>query len=80
MKPSIVPLAVEPFNASRSVHVQRKGIQIHDLTIERQGIVDYLKTITADKLETALVHALEVGVVEIGMRRADFQRRTGKSI
>jgi len=80
MKPSIVPLADEPFASTRRVQVRRTGIQIQDLTIERSGIVDYLRNVTADKLETALVHALEVGVVEIGMRRAEFRRRAGKSI
>jgi hypothetical protein len=76
MNPSIVPLATEPFAATRTVKMQRTGIQISNLTIERQGIIDYLKNITADKMETALVHALEVGVVEIALRRADFRRRT----
>jgi hypothetical protein len=76
MKSSIVALAVEPFATTRSVNVQRKEIQIQNLTIERQGIVDYLKNVTADKVEVALVHALEVGVVAIEMRRAEFRRRT----
>ena len=61
MNSSIVPLAVEPFAETRGVNVQRREIQIQNLTIERQGIVDYLKNVTAGNLEVALVHALEVG-------------------
>ena len=78
MKPSIVPLAVEPLAATRTVNVQSTGIQIQNLTIERSGIVDYLKNITEDKMELALVHALEVGVVAIEARRAEFRRRMEK--
>lgn len=78
MNSSIVPLAVEPFATTRSVNVQRREIQIQNLTIERQGIVDYLKNVTAGNLEVALVHALEVGVVAIVARRAEFLRRTEK--
>lgn len=78
MNPSIVPLAAEPSDGTQAVKLQRQGIQIQNLTIERQGIVDYLKTMTADKVEVALVHALEVGVVAIEARRAEFRRRTEK--
>ena len=73
---AIVPLATEPHTTTRTVNVRYKGVQIQNLTIERQGVVDYLKKMTADKIEVALVHALEVGIVEIESRRAQFQRRT----
>jgi hypothetical protein len=44
-------------------------MRIRDLSIERPSIVAYLQTIAPDKLEIALVHALEVGVKEIRGRR-----------
>ena len=44
-------------------------MRIRDLSIERPSIVAYLQTIAPDKLEVALVHALEVGVKEIRGRR-----------
>ena len=73
MNPSVLPVAMQPLAGTRYVNLQRKGIQISNLTIERPGIVDYLKNVTAEKLEVALIHALEVGVVEIEARR---RRRT----
>jgi hypothetical protein len=69
MNPSVVPVAIEPLGGTRYVNIQRKGIQISNLTIERPGIVEYLKNMTSEKLEIALIHALEVGVVEIEARR-----------
>ena len=76
MNPAVGPIAVAPFASTQSVNVQRKEIQIQNLKIERQGIVDYLQRMSADKVEVALLHALEVGVVEIEARRAGFRRRT----
>lgn len=49
-------------------------ITIQELRIERPAIVDYLKAIAPDKLEIALVHALEVGVIELALRRERFLR------
>jgi hypothetical protein len=56
------------------VDIQSGTITIQDLRIERQAIVDYLKTIAPDKQEIALVHALEVGVLELAVRRERFRR------
>jgi hypothetical protein len=56
------------------VDVQSAAITIQDLCIERPAIVDYLKTIAPDKQEIALVHALEVGVLELAVRRERFRR------
>jgi len=56
--------------ASRSLDT---SLTIHELSIERTLIVDYLKTIEPDKLVIALVHALEVGVTEMLARRERFR-------
>ena len=56
------------------VEVQTETISIQELRIERPAIVDYLKAIAPEKLEIALLHALEVGVIEIGQRRERFHR------
>ena len=54
------------------LEVEAATINIQDLRIERPSIVDYLKTITPEKQEIALVHALEVGVTELAARRERF--------
>jgi hypothetical protein len=56
------------------VEVQSATINIQELRIERPAIVAYLKGIAPDKQEIALVHALEVGVTELALRRERFQR------
>ena len=55
------------------VQVEESSLTIHDLSIERASIVDYLKTIAPDKQAIALVHALEVGVTEMLARRERFR-------
>jgi len=55
------------------VQVLSTSMTIHDLSIERPSIIDYLKTIAPDKQAIALVHALEVGVVEMIARRQRFK-------
>jgi len=55
------------------VEIQESSLTIHDLSIERASIVDYLKTIAPDKQTIALVHALEVGVTEMLARRERFR-------
>ncbi len=54
--------------------MESAAINIRELRIERPAVVDYLKAIAPDKLEIALVHALEVGVIELALRRERFQR------
>jgi hypothetical protein len=57
------------------VEVEAATINIQELRIERPSIVDYLRTITPEKQEIALVHALEVGVTELAARRERFVPR-----
>ena len=56
------------------VEVQTETVSIQELRIERPAIVGYQKAIAPEKLKIALVHALEVGVIELGLRRERFQR------
>ena len=51
------------------VELQSSKMLIHELAVERPEILDYLRTISPDKQEIALVHALQVGVMEIVARR-----------
>ena len=66
----------EPIAAStqRSVQVFTSTVRIQQLTLDRPNIVAYLDGIAADKLEIALVHALEVGVNEMVARRQRFKK------
>ena len=67
--------ASQPGAADRQaqVQVEESSLTIHDLSIARASIVDYLKTIAPDKQAIALVHALEVGVTEMLARRERFR-------
>jgi hypothetical protein len=56
------------------VQVLSTSMTIHDLSIERSSIIEYLKTIDPDKQAIALVHAIEVGVTEMLARRGRMQR------
>ena len=58
----------------RPIEVQSHTVRVHELTIERPAIVAYLEHIAPDKLEIALVHALEVGVTELVARRERFKK------
>ena len=67
--------AVEPLAATEQrVQVLSTTMHIHDLSIERPSIVAYLQNIAPDKLEIALVHALEVGITEMQVRRERFRQ------
>jgi hypothetical protein len=59
--------------ADRTVEVLETSMRIHELSIERPGIIAYLQKIAPDKQEIALVHALEVGITELIARRERFQ-------
>jgi len=54
------------------------GAHIDDAAAEARhrspAIVAYFQSIPADKQEIALVHALEVGVTELGVRRGKVKR------
>ena len=56
------------------MEVHSTTINIQELRIERPAIVEYLRTVAPDKQEIALVHALEVGVTELGVRRGKAKR------
>lgn len=58
----------------RPVEVLPNSVRIHELMIERPAIAAYLEHIAPDKLEIALVHALEVGVTELVARRERFKK------
>jgi hypothetical protein len=62
---------IEPMAATtrRSIQVLSMKMRIHDVSIDRPAVVAYFSGVQADKLEIALVHALEVGVAELVARR-----------
>jgi hypothetical protein len=57
-----------------AVEISDTHVKIHELDIERPAIVAYLRTISSDKLDIALIHALEVGVTEMLARRERFRQ------
>jgi hypothetical protein len=57
----------------RPVEVLDTMMRIHELCIERPSIVAYLGKIAPEKQEIALVHALEVGIIELIARRERFR-------
>jgi hypothetical protein len=59
--------------ATRTVQLLSTTVRIHDLTIDRPKVAAYLEHIAPDKQEIALVHALEVGVVELAARRERYK-------
>jgi hypothetical protein len=65
--------AAQPDDRQVQVQVLSTSMTIHELSIERPSIVDYLKTIAPDKQAVALVHALEVGITEMIARRERFK-------
>jgi hypothetical protein len=58
----------------RPVQVSSTSVRIHGLTTDRPAIVAYFDHIAPDKLEIALVHALEVGITELVARRERFKK------
>jgi len=48
-------------------------MKIHELRIERPAIIAYLQAIAPEKHEIALMHALEVGIIELQARRERFR-------
>jgi hypothetical protein len=70
----LAPIAATPSVApGRPVQVLATSMTIHELTIDRPAIIAYLLQIPADKQEIALVHALEVGIMELAARRERFR-------
>jgi len=66
----VEPLAATP----ERVQVLATSMHIRDLSIERPSIIAYLQNIAPEKLEIALVHALEVGITEMQARRERFRQ------
>lgn len=66
---------LEPVAGTKETSVQVLSMQmrIRDLNIEKPSVVAYFKNIPADKQEIALVHALEVGIAELAIRRERFK-------
>ena len=71
MDEPLEPLEIMP---ERPVEVLSSTVRVHELKIERPAIAAYLEHIAPDKLEIALVHALEVGVTELVARRERFKK------
>ena len=69
----IAPVAT---GTERPVQVLTTTMRIQNLVIERPALVAYFQGIPANKQEIALVHALEVGITELGVRRSKFNRET----
>jgi len=63
---------IEPMAATtrRSIQVLSMKMRIQDVSIDRPAVVAYFNGVPADKLEIALVHALELGVAELIARRS----------
>ena len=51
------------------VELQPSKLLIHELAVSRQEILDYIRAISPDKREIAVMHAIEVGVMEIMARK-----------
>ena len=77
MDASAEPVAIEPLAAAYAPIEQPERTQILQLTIDRPVILSYLRNIAPDKVEVALLHALEVGIAALQARRAEFRKRTG---
>ena len=58
----------------RPVQVLSNTMRVQKLVIDRPAVVAYFQNIPADKQEIALLHALEVGITELGVRRSNFKR------
>ncbi len=52
-----------------AVEVLAEGLRINELLVSRQDVIAYIEGIAPDKREVALVHAIEVGITEILVRR-----------
>ena len=72
MDPNLTSPPVTPLAAAdllQHVQVLSTTMRIHDLTIDKPEIIEYLRRIAPSKQEIALVHALEVGITEMQARR-----------
>jgi hypothetical protein len=67
-------VSTEPLTTPQPVQILANSIRICGLSIERPSIVAYLHKIAPEKVEIALVHAIEVGIVEMQVRREPLPR------
>ena len=75
MESAMIHVPIEPLaTTSERVQVLSTSMHIRDLSIERPSIIAYLQNIAPEKLEIALVHALEVGITEMQVRRERFRQ------
>lgn len=56
-------------NLQSQVELQPSKLLIHELAVSRPEILDYMRAISPDKREIAVMHAIEVGVMEIVARK-----------
>lgn len=61
-------------SVQQHVELQSSKMLIHELAVDRPEILNYIRSISPDKQEIALVHAIEVGVKEIVARRGRLPR------
>ena len=52
-----------------AVEVLADGMRIKEILVSRPDVVAYIEGIAPDKREVALIHAIEVGITEILVRR-----------
>jgi hypothetical protein len=62
----VTPVAT---NVSQRVRLLATSVRVSDLCITQPGVVAYLRRMAPDKIELALVHALDVDVGELARRR-----------
>ena len=62
--------------AERPVQVLTNSMRVQKLVIDRPSVVAYFQGIPAEKQEIALVHALEIGITELAVRRSKLNRAT----
>ena len=67
-------VSIEPLTTPQPVQILSNSICICGLSIETPSIVAYLHKIAPEKVEIALVHAIEVGIVEMQVRRERLPR------
>jgi hypothetical protein len=72
--PSMIEQPISGILNQPAIEVSSGTVRVHQVTIDRPAIAAYLAHIAPDKLEIALVHALEVGVTELGARRERFKK------
>jgi len=70
---STEPVGEHHAGSAHGVEVTPTMVHIHDVSINRPAVVKYLEGIAPGKQEIALVHALEVGIMELAARRERFR-------